>query len=148
MPATSITKWRSKNKPEEVTLPSGNVALLRRVHILELARGGAIPTVLATMMSGDGKVSTNPADMLKNADDLTEMLDMIDAVVMRAFVQPKLGKEATDEQLAIGEVNVTDRMFVFRWCNGEAEQLGPFRPKPEAGVESTPAGEDLRDEAV
>lgn len=147
MPVTSIQEWRTKNAPEEVELPSGNVVKLRKVHLLEMARDGEIPATLATMISNEGKINLNAADLLSKGNDMADLLNMIDAISIKAFAGPKLGKEATDDQLGLDEVDVMDRMFVFRWCNRGAEQLKPFRPEQDASVESAPDGQDVRDEA-
>lgn len=147
MPVTSIQEWRAKHGPQEVELPSGCVAQLRRVHILELARSGEIPATLVTKIEeASSRGELDATKLLAGEKDLAQYLDLIDKVVMKAFVVPRLGIEATDEQLALHEVDFTDRLFVFRWCNRGAEQLKPFRPEPEADVEPAPDGEDVRDE--
>ena len=147
MPVTSIQEWRARHGPQEVELPSGCVALLRRVHILELARDGEIPATLATSFQEISSQGFDAARLLSGEGDLDQYLSLIDKVVIRAFVEPRLGMEATDEQLALDEVDVIDRLFVFRWCNEGAGQLRPFRPEPAADVEFASDREIVRYEA-
>jgi len=137
MAAMTVREWREANAPEEVTLPSGKKALLRRVHILDVALTGEIPGTLV-VKAEQFKSRANVLDMLSQPGELAEWMGAIDAVCIAAFVAPKVGREPTEEQLGIEEVSHEDRLAIFAWVNGGAAKLEPFRPRPDAGVEPAP----------
>lgn len=144
MPATTVQEWRAKNQPVEVELPSGNVALLRKVNVLDLAVTGDIPS---TLVVDAARYKDGGVDMSRLSGDpqlFQQFLGLIDPVVIAAFVQPKVAKEATEDALGISEIDAQDKLAVFAWCNEGAEALRPFRPGPSPRLESAPDGGDVR----
>jgi len=138
----SVAEWRARNGPQEVELPSGNVALLRRVHLLDLAAEGVIP---ATLVAEVEKLrDTSGTQFLQDQKTVHEFREMLNAVAKATFVEPPLGDEATEAQLGVDEVPFEDRLFVFNWCSGRVQQLEPFRAEPEGDVDASPDGEDVR----
>lgn len=119
-----VQEWRAaREQGETVTLPSGQVATLRRVHLLDLVESGRIPdelsgVVLEVIDEGVKKPSQ---------EDLRAYIEVVNLMCMAAFVDPPLAKEGNDEALGVEEVPFLDRADVFRWCNEGARKLRPFR---------------------
>jgi hypothetical protein len=135
MVATTIQEWREKNQPQEVELPSGNTALLRKVNLLELAIAGSIPTTLIVRAQDIKAGKEDWGNVMSDPDRLAEISSLIAPVVLAAFVEPAVAKEPDAEHLGIEEISMQDRMAVFQWCNADAEAVQPFRGDAEDGVE-------------
>ena len=140
--ATTVQAWREASKPDEVTLPSGNVALLKPVSLLELVMIGLVPQTLVV-----GMRDINEKTLLDNPGKLAELQPVLNGLAQLAFVEPKVGKTATETQLGIDEVSMADKLFVFSWCNRRAQPLRPFRSKQDGDVEPVPDGQDVREQA-
>lgn len=137
---TSITAWR-EGRIQEVRLPSGNVARLRRAHILDLAMAGAIPAPLAGLVSE--MVSEQKTTI--GLDELGKYGQLVDVVVKAAFVEPRVGDESTENQLAISEIDAADKLAVFAWSHPEGEQkMRGFRAKPARVVGAAQHGQHVR----
>ena len=113
-----------------MTLPSGQVATLRRVHLLDLVESGRIPdelsgVVLEVIDEGVKKPSL---------EDLSAYIEVVNLVCMAAFVDPPVAEKGSDEALGVEEVPFLDRAEVFRWCNEGARKLRPFRKEQDGAV--------------
>lgn len=144
---TSIKEWRSQSAPTKVELPSGNVALLRKVSILDLATSGSIPSTLIVKASAIAKGKRDWSKILDNPDDMREMMGMLKPIVIAAFVDPKVGEEPSDDQLGVDEIDPEDKLAVFQWCNQGANALRSFRGESKEGVEPAQPGEGVQPEA-
>lgn len=142
---TTVREWREQNAPEEVELPSGNLAMLRKVHITDLALSGAIPATLLAEAAKFSQGKDEPlAIMVQDSGDFQRWLGLINPVVIAAFVEPKVAKEPSEDALGVNEISGSDRLAVFRWCNEGASALEPFREDPIASLESAPAGQSIQ----
>ena len=123
---TDVGAWRAQREEgETVVLPSGNVARLRRVHILDLAERGEIPTPLVGIvveMIGKGEIEITP-------ENLSEYVEVINLVVQASFAEPEVGKERGPDRLGIEEIEMPDRLAVFQWCHPVRVRLRKFRPQ-------------------
>ena len=120
-----LDNWR-KDVVEEIVLPSGNAALVRKVKLLDLAVNGKIPVpLLGTVeeMVGKGENLT--------VDDMTKFGDVLNIVVKASFVDPAVADNGDDTHLGIDEISFTDKIEVFRWANEEGYKLAPFRQEQE-----------------
>ena len=145
---TTVEQWRARNTPQEVELPSGAVALLRKVDILDLCFSGQIPTALvveARQFADRGGVDVEA--LQNDPEALARWMRVIEPVVIAAFVEPKVGKEPGPEQLGIGEISAQDKLAIFQWCNEAAERLRPFRPGSDASMEPVSPGPGVQPEA-
>jgi hypothetical protein len=144
----SVQEWRQRNAPVEVELPSGPVVLLRKVHIVDLVLNGTVPATLVTeaqQYSREGKLDA--ARLMSDPKEMEKWLGLINPVVMAAFVEPKVGRESSADQLGIEEISGGDKLAVFQWCNEGAAALEPFRAQPDKRVEPVPDGAGVRAEA-
>ena len=151
-PAKSITtaKGWKRNKGEELELPSGNVALVKRPGPQTLLSKGILPDTLMPIVqqairSGKG-LKTEDLD-LKDPQTLLEMLDAMDRLLVEVVVEPKVAyhKELVDEEwveipegerdaetIYTDEVDEEDEMFVFQYAVGGTRDLERFRSEQAA----------------
>ncbi len=120
MTATSGKAWRART--EEVQLPSGNVAELRKPDVLALVmRNGGIPDVLTAQVMG-GLVDENAKPPEFGAKELGQLLEMLNVVTRACFVNPRIVDKAeaelADDELRIEHVSMEDKQFVFAWAIG------------------------------
>lgn len=145
---TSIAEWRARNQPQEIELPSGCRALLRKVNLLDLVVQGSIPSTLmveaAEMSRGAQAAQDGGLALLQDPKRVKELSELLNPLVKAAFVEPRVGDEATDEQLAVDEISTTDKLAILKWCNADAEVLLPFRAEQAGDVEPARDGEGVR----
>ena len=143
--AFSVAEWREKNRPQDVELPSGNVAKLRKVHLVDLVIQGMIPATLVA--EAEALKDADGTALVQDLEKLTGFREMLNAVAKATFVEPPVGDEGTDAQLGVDEVPFDDLVHVFNWCNGRARQIEPFRAEPKPGVDAVPDGDGVREAA-
>lgn len=123
-----VQGWRAaREQGETVELPSGQVATLRRVHLLDLVESGRIPDEL----SGVVLQVIDEGVKKPTIEDLSAYIEVVNLVAIASFVDPPVAAEASEEALGVDEVPFLDRAEVFRYCNEGARKLRPFR-KEEA----------------
>lgn len=149
MAVTGTKQWKS-GLARELTLPSGNVALVRRVGLDVFLREGRVPNTLLPVMRGAlaGKRMT-----LKN-EDLSEqmiqdMLSMQDTVLVACVVEPKVFNvpqnedDRDPEKLYADEVDLIDKQFVFQWAVGGTSDVEKFRERSNELMGSLHPGEGV-----
>lgn len=122
----SLADWR-KSRLHDETLPSGLTVTLRDVTMTDLMLTGKLPLAFVDMAEKTAKEGSGTIDMkelMKNAADFTVMLD---ALVILALVEPKIGSTADDEHITLTEIPNDDKMHIFNWVNREVAQLTSFR---------------------
>ena len=161
---TSVDEWRKPaQQGQPVRLPSGKVARVKRtMDLLELLRSGKIPNPLSSvvekMISGGAK-GEHPLDA-KDMDPqaIVDMLAFIDQNVERAMIEPRCELppppkenetaddyrarldewEPSEGAVAIYEIDLDDRMFIFTFAQGLAGELESFRKAQDAAMASLP----------
>ena len=123
--ATRAQEWK---RTEEMTLPSGNTAVLRRVALIDLMVQGGIPDTLSPLAV---EVATK-TQMRLEAGDLRQYEAIVNIVVKAAMVEPKAADQGGPDCLAVREIDWLDRLEIFRWANGATTVLRPFRGKGPA----------------
>lgn len=119
--ATSATEWQTSI---EMTLPSGNVAKLRRVALIDLIVQGGIPDTL----SGRAVEMANQTKQRElDKKELLEYEAIVNLVIKACMVEPKVADRAGDGSLSVSEVDFIDRVQIFNWANGSVSSLRPFR---------------------
>lgn len=91
---TSAAAWKSSSGIEEVEVPSGNVALVKRVGPEAFLSSGIVPDTLTPLIDEAvrDKKGLPPAQVAKTLTDdpesLPAMIDMMNRVVAYAVIQP------------------------------------------------------------
>jgi hypothetical protein len=119
--ATILSEWKHTH---EMTLPSGNVVELKRVALMELIAQGGIPDTLSGLAA---EVSTKERVQGLSFDDLKHYVGVINLVVKAAMVKPKAADYAGPDTLVVSDIDYVDRVEIFKWVNGAATTLRPFR---------------------
>lgn len=117
---TSVKDWK---RTEDIELPSGNVARLKRVGLLDLIGQGGIPDTLSPLVTEVASKKTLQLDF----GSLQQYEALVNVVVKAAMVEPQVADEAGPETLAVRDIDWLDRQHIFQWANGAANELKPFR---------------------
>jgi hypothetical protein len=142
---TEAKDWKKSGKtaPEDLPLPSGNVALVRRPGMQAFLTEGLIPnSLIAPMMASleekdpskqNDALKTIADEMLTNAEGINDMLSLVDAVTVACVVKPKVLAAPEDEEdrdpelLYVDEVDLDDKMFIFNFASGGTRDIERFR---------------------
>ncbi len=146
MTTTTNAKQWIKSQMEEQELPSGNMAKLRKVDLLDLLAQGKIPDVLTGQV--EQILSKEKGKASLSLEQFKEFAELLNIVALVTFVEPELVAGEPDEDLEanklwVGRISATDRIFVFEWANGDAKRVEPFRPKQAGDVENLQSGDDV-----
>jgi hypothetical protein len=125
-----VIAWRS-NLVGEYELPSGNVAKLKRVSLVDLVEQGGIPQTLTGLVT---EMAQKQQLRQLSLEELHDFADVVNLVVKACFVEPPVSDEPTEESLGVHEISFVDRAEVFRWANEAAQRLRPFRGESEGAV--------------
>lgn len=92
---TSAASWKRNKIREAVRLPSGNVALVRRVGPEAFMEQGIMPDTLAPIVQKaiHNKKGLPPKaidDMVTDPDKLGEMVEMMDRLLCYAVIEPEV----------------------------------------------------------
>lgn len=149
---SSARGWK-KNKGEELELPSGNVALVKRPGPQALLSKGILPDTLMPIVqqairSGKGLKPQDIGDSLKDPDAIVSMLDAMDRLLVEVVVEPKVAyhkrlvddiweiipvaERNEDELIYTDDVDEEDKMFVFNYAVGGTRDLERFRSEQAA----------------
>lgn len=152
--ATHGRDWRQH---EDVELPSGKTATLRKPDVLSLITGGGdVPDVLTRIVMQGVKGKTFDSKDL-TAGDLPGLADTLNTVARACFVSPRavpdaeaLALEQSDpdgDWVAVSDIDYMDKLFVFNWAmggQGEAARRFPGgQRRAGKGVADVQPGEDL-----
>jgi hypothetical protein len=122
---TPLSAWRDQAEGQLHKLPSGNVARLKRVHVLDLVKQGKIPDTLTGLVAQ--MIDTTGGKIEVTLKDLGDYVDVVNLVAIAAFVEPRLAAEPGDDALGVEELPFVDRAAVFEWCHVTTRRLEPFR---------------------
>jgi len=153
--ATART-WK-RSSAEELELPSGNVALVKRPGMMEFIRSGVVPDSLLPIINdqiakGRGRPPTQ-SDFVKDVDSLDDMMEMVDRVLVLVVQEPAVELHWTEEEvdgkkkktviplsersedvLYTDDVDLDDKMFIFQFASGGTRDAERFREESGAGV--------------
>lgn len=153
---TSAADWKKGSKTKgigsqhEVRLPSGNVALLRRMGVETFLKVGLIPNSLVSIVQEQITAAKGGAEpdeeaigeemtaILDDPKKLQDVFDMADGILVLVCAQPRVHKTPGPEEerdaalLYADEVDMEDKMFIFTWAVGGAEDAASFRKEQSA----------------
>jgi len=140
--------WR---KPREegflLALPSGNTVRIRSVALDVLLRQGKVPDLLTPFIAKtiyDG-VDTKQLDEMLSIENLAEqsdeMLALIDAICVAAFLEPRIVDDPqAEDEISIEDVELADRGTVFSLAMLPANDLRRFLDRQAASLEPVSDG--------
>lgn len=163
--ATKAKQWKGKSqrKAQDLTLPSGNEAVIRRVPMESLLSSGVIPNslieIITSQLSKNGgdkpmteaekeKLMASQLESIKeDPTRLADLVKMTDNVCLAIVIEPAVHpvpedeKERDEDLLYVDEVTMEDKMFMFSVAVGGNEDLEQFRESVRSDVD---AGEDSK----
>lgn len=161
---TDVAEIKRRAQGELLQLPSGVVMRCRRVDLQTFVRQGSVPNALMEIVdeavNKGKKVNLEEAVQPENLDNdtLMEMFDLVEEVVTKVVIEPKIHKMPTveeleahnaenpdeqiydlqelksDDLLYIDEVDAEDKMFLFQWASGGTSDVAQFRIEAEADM--------------
>jgi hypothetical protein len=134
---TPISEWEPQ--AEDVPLPSGKVAKLKRPDLVDMIAGeGEIPDLLSNLVMNltvNGKAKEITLDTMTN-EQLKELMKSLNVIAIACFVEPRLWEG--DEQRADGAIPVkwvafNDKAAVMAWALGGKYQASATFPAKANG---------------
>ena len=147
--------WQ-KSRGTDLELPSGNIALCKRMRPEQFLTSGLLPDSMSAMVmeairERKGLPPEDAAAMAADPERLAEMVDFMDAVLIQTVIEPKIkpvprGPEGEDlrtgeeEDLYPDDVDLTDKVFIFQWALSGSSDLERFREEMARNMEDLSAG--------
>ena len=137
---TSAREFRRlRREGQLVELPSGMVARLRPVALIDLWRtAGNIPDALTSIIAElVANQSLNPEKSEMTGQLIGAVGDLYGMVCRAAFITPAIVEAPRDEaeEIQLEDVTQADRQFVLAWASAPTNELGRFHHS-EGGQES------------
>jgi hypothetical protein len=163
----AVTAWGSEGNggPQDLEMPSGQVALVRKPGLERLITEGVLHRMDSLTALVDKKYikkgrggAANPDNvdvtgLLGNPEAMAGVLHTVDRVVCACVIKPHVEMAPNDPTNRMAGVvyadtiDLTDKMFIFNWVLGGTTDLESFRRESEEVVGSLSVGESLSDEA-
>lgn len=134
-----LAAWR-RNQIVEMILPSGLPAKVRKLTMTDILLAGKLPPSIVDLAEEASKSGNGALDLRTAAKNAPEFTKMLDALVQLALVEPPIAETADDEHVTLAEISSNDKMAIFQFLNGEAEQLRPFREGEDEPAAPASAG--------
>lgn len=152
--AASWKKADTAGAAEDVLLPSGNVALLRRVSPETFIAKKMIPDSISGIVQqaiekNQGLKPKDEAALMRDPDKIADAIKFMDTAVCYAVVDPQINAAPEDESerdsglLYVDQVDLNDKIFIFNWASGGSSDLARFRSEFGDAVSRLDAGEDV-----
>lgn len=156
--------------PEDLTLPSGQVVLVRRPGMEGLIAAGVLKNMDAlsalvntthirpkTGPGGRVEVAEPTLDdvraLMQDEGALAEIITVVDKVVVHCVIRPVLARTPNDVTLRepgviyTDMVDLNDKMFLFNYVVGGTRDYESFRTGLHATLGGLESGQDLPSEA-
>jgi hypothetical protein len=155
----STAKTWKRSSGEDLALPSGNVALVKRPGMLEFIKKGVVPdtllpTVDEAIKKGKGLPPSETENLLKDPSKIAAMEEMMNKVVVLCVVEPEVRLHTDDDGDVIPEadrdedviytddVDLEDKIFIFQFASGGTRDVERFRQESGIGLGGVHASED------
>lgn len=170
----STAKTWKRAKGEDLELPSGNVALVKRPGPAAIMSQGILPDELTPIVQeavrkGKGLPPEKTAELISDPKSVAKMLEGIDKMMAIVVLEPKVAfhkreilganeaptgeweiipedERDDDTYIYTDEVDIEDKMFIFNFAVGGTRDLTRFRSELASGVGDVPSGEAGEDQ--
>lgn len=145
---------------EDLTVPSGQLCLVRRPGLEGLMKAGVLHNVdsLSQIVNEkhlsqgkkDAQPELNMSSLLKDQKALDEVTHVIDRIICHCVVKPEIHMTPNDVTRRVkgvvyaDMVELTDKMFIFNYVVGGTRDLESFRSGLAEAVGGVEAGEDVQ----
>ncbi len=170
---TTAAAWRAKAaEGYELTVPSGNVALVRPVGMQAFLDKGLIPNSLReiAMEAIKGKKMPDIKTEELDSEQIENMMQLFDSVTVYCVIQPEVlpvplwsaedaaeghcteeqvgqsvpyNKREEVEPLWVDEVDMEDKQFIFQFACGGTRSVEQFRAEYARSLERVSGGQNL-----
>lgn len=140
---------------EDLTVPSGQLCLVRRPGVEGLMKAGVLHNMDSLSMLVDEKHlkggNLKVESILQDPQALENLLNVVDRVVTHVVVKPEIRRAPNDVTLRkpgviyTDMVDVLDKMFIFSFATGGTRDLETFRGELEQSLGSLAVVEDVPD---
>lgn len=124
---TSVKEWLD-SQFKEMTLPSGNVMTLKRVGLMDLIEAGDIPDTLSGLTA---ELASKQQVRSLTMEELKHYAEIVNLVVKAAAYEPKVADQPGEGTLGVRQIDFIDRVEIYKWANGGATTLRPFRAEKQ-----------------
>lgn len=146
---TPASAWKSeRTEGFLVTLPSGNVARVRRtMDMLTLLKTGRIPNPLAVhlkkMIEGKGVKQ----EEVRDTEIIQQMIDLAGETVPKMMIEPRCEVPPEDDDgtwtpsegaISLYDLTIEDRIYLMSVGQGAAADLASFRAATAAAMDPAP----------
>ena len=127
----------------EVTVPSGQTCLVRELTVERLIEMGLLQAInslegiignqVLPAVEGKKPVEVDMTSLMKNADQLTAVIDLVNTIVCEAVVAPKVypvpdpGGDRVMGLVYVDSIGLGDRFALFGEVTGNLDSLATFR---------------------
>jgi len=129
-------KIKANKDGEPIQLPSGLVFRLTKPSISRLMKESAFPSELVAAAIKLDSNDMKPA----SRDEYLQYLKVIDTVVMRSAVEPRIvekEEDVDDSSIAINDLDDSDRIAIYLFAQTGVKPLNSFRseqPDKDSGL--------------
>ena len=155
---STAANWKSKSKSVEdardLLLPSGNVALVRRISPEAFLSSGMIPDAMQPILeksirSKQGLPPQVEQELVGDPKMLKSIIELMDAALVAAVVEPRVvlsvpeGETLPEDCLLASDVDFEDKAFIFNYSLGGSKDLARFRGESDNVVARLSTGVDI-----
>lgn len=136
-------KIKAEKEGEPIQLPNGLVFRLTKPSISRLIKEGVFPSEL---VSSAIKLDSNKMEPA-NRDEYLQYLKVIDTVVVKAAVHPRIapeGEEVGDDAISITDLDDTNKIAIYMYAQTGVKPYHSFREEqgnPDPGSSLPPISE-------
>lgn len=147
---TPIHEWAPQ--AEEVTLPSGKVARLKRPDLVAMITGdGDVPDLLSNLILDMTQNNMGARqEVVIDKETLPQIMKSMDVIACACFVEPKVWQKdvAEGEYIPVQWIPFNDKATVMAWAlGGQYQAAKTFPPEPNGHLGAVPPGEPVSGKA-
>jgi hypothetical protein len=130
--ATSAQEWKAvRREGELIELPSGRMARLRPVALMELFKLGRIPNSLmkiVAQLTHSESVEPMVGSIEKSIQSIEEFSKLLDLLTCSCFVEPRVTEDDPgDDEIHVDDVTFEEKSFVLEYSQTPARAVRNFR---------------------
>ena len=116
---TPAGEWSDPNPPQDVELPSGRYARIKKPNLYILGRTGQVPAPVEKAQKR--RAEAKPAPMTPDAVELMQRIEAraedvevyVNWVMTRAFLEPRVSADGAGDTVPVSALTADDKTFVI-----------------------------------
>jgi hypothetical protein len=111
---TPAAEWVDPHPAQEVTLPSGNRARIKKPNLYILGRTGQVPAKVVKAQERRAAKQPEKEMTVAEISERTEDVELfVDWVLTRCFLEPRLAAGSENGHLSVAMLTADDKAFVI-----------------------------------